>query len=180
MAKYPLVPLGKGQGKRNWVPSASPVQVHTLLLLLHPPDIPHAWAGDQRNQPIAVCPLNPVGPMSRMSQRGRESLLLFLSQQLERTGYTAVGCFSVWSKFALPKSCTCPFITDTLLPNTTTAQEALLFSLVIPQCCEGAGASPRLSSCSHMPDDCSEGRAPSEASHLLPKELLGLRSEVCT
>lgn len=51
---------GKGLSKRNWVPSASPLETHALLLLLLPPAIPHAWAGDQRNQAIAVCPVNPV------------------------------------------------------------------------------------------------------------------------
>ena len=46
------------------MPSASPLETPALLLLLLPPATPHAWAGDQRNQRIAACPVNPVPNVS--------------------------------------------------------------------------------------------------------------------
>lgn len=82
--------------------------------------------------------------------------------------------FSLWSKVACLKSSMCRSTTDTTLPNTT-AQEALLFGLVLPRHCGGASTSHRLPSRSPVSEDCSEpqGTAPFKASRPLPEELPG-------
>lgn len=105
------------------MPSATPLEIHTLLLLLLPPAISQAWARGQRNQPTAVYP-NPVPSVS-------ESQVIPAPLPEDSSYKVWDAMFSLWSKVALLKYFICSSATDRSLPNTT-AQDILLFSTVLP------------------------------------------------
>ena len=114
------------------MPSASPLETHTLLLLLLPCRT-SCW-GRRPEEPAHICVSCESCPKC-LGERGDPC-------PCSSSCHSSYTMFSLRSKVALLKSSTCPSATDTSLPNTT-AREALLFSLVLPSCCRGAGTPTR-------------------------------------